>query len=116
MMENQVKHQRLTSWVMLASILVIVGGLLATWVFRFDDGLAYDRTHGQKANLPFGAVQSTIQSLGELWENKFGAASGGAVGNEQNQGQVGQLTNAGLTNEQIDTIETELFENTAPQP
>jgi hypothetical protein len=115
MMENQPQQQRRTSWIMLASILILVGGLLTTWALRFDDGIAYDRAHGQPVDFHLGNVQATLDSLGNLWDQKFGAASSGAVGDEQNQGQMGQLTNAGLTNEQIDTIENDLFENTAPQ-
>lgn len=115
MMNDQNKKQRTTSWVMLGSIVVVVGGLLAVWAFRFDDNLAYDRAHADPVNISFDNLQSTIQSLGKLWDEKFGAAPNGAVGDEQNQGQTGQLTNAGLTNEQIDTIQTDLFEKTAPQ-
>lgn len=115
MMNNQDKKQRRTSWIMLVSILVLVGGLLTTWAVKFGDNLAYDMARGQPVNLSFDTVQSTIQSLGKLWEQKNGDEQNEVVGDEQNQGQTGQLTNAGLTNEQIDTIETNLFENVAPQ-
>lgn len=115
MMNDQDKKQQRNSWIILGSILVLVGGLLTTWVIRFDDILAYDRVHGQPANLPFGSIQQTIQSLGQLWEEKNGGSVNNLVGSDQNQGQTGQLTNAGLTNEQIDTIENDLFDSVAPQ-
>lgn len=115
MMNDQDKKQQRNSWIILGSILVLVGGLLTTWVIRFDDILAYDREHGQPANLPFETIQQTIESLGALWEQQNGGAVNDLEGSDQNQGEMGQLTNAGLTNEQIDTIENDLFDSVAPQ-
>lgn len=115
MMSDQNKKQQMTSWVMLGSMLLLVGGLLTVWVFRFGDNLAYDRAHAQPINLPFNKIQSSLQSLGQLWDQKTGSLKNSLLGDDQNQGQTGQLTNAGLTNQQIDTIQTNLFENVAPQ-
>lgn len=113
------KNSRNT-WLLLGSMLVIVGGLLVTWVVRFDNTLANDRAKGQSANLPFGKIQEGFQTLTSYWEEKTGLFSAlddltNTEGDEQNEGQTGQLTNAGLTNEQIDSIEKQLFEHVAPE-
>lgn len=121
--ENRPK-QPMTSWMLLGAILILVGGLLATWVIRYDNTLASDMSAGESANLPVSDFKTGLSYISSVWEEKagqfldlFGSDSEpqAEVGDEQNEGQVGQLTNAGLTNEQIETIEQDLFENVAPQ-
>lgn len=115
--------QPMSSWFLLGAMVLIVGGLLTAWVVRYDDTLAADKAKGKPDNLPIGNIKSGFSYLGQVWEEKtsqltglFGPAEETTeIGDEQNQGQVGQLTNAGLTNQQIETIEQDLFENVAPQ-
>lgn len=115
--------QPMSSWILLGAIMLIVGGLLVLWVVRYDDIMAADRASGEPANLPINDLKGGLTYLGQVWEEKtgqfidmFGSNEQQVeVGDEQNQGQVGQLTNAGLTNQQIETIEQDLFENVAPQ-
>jgi len=124
-MEPNKPKQPLTSWFLLGAIVLVVGGLLTVWVVRFDDIVAADRANGDSGTLPLGDLKGGVGYLGQVWENKISGfeklftsqleASTTPAGDDQNQGQVGQLTNAGLTNQQIETIEQDLFENVAPQ-
>lgn len=115
--------QPMTSWILLGAMLTLVGGLLVVWVVSYDESLAEAQASGESANLPLGDFTGGLKYIGQLWDEKtqvfanlFGnQIEEAATGDEQNQGQMGQLTNAGLTNEQIETIEQDLFENVAPQ-
>lgn len=116
-------NQPMSSRILLGAMVLIVGGLLTVWVVRYDDTLAADRASGESANLPVSGFKGGLEYLGEVWDERTKAFSNffgspveqAGTDDGQNQGQVGQLTNAGLTNEQIETIEQDLFENVAPQ-
>lgn len=123
MAPNQPK-QPLASWFLLGAMVLVVGSLLTIWVIRYDENLAADWASGTPTNLPVDDLKSSFGYLGEALDEKtkqftnlFTAKVEGAAteSNEQNEGQVGQLTNAGLTNQQIESIEQDLFENVAPQ-
>ncbi|MEK7540069.1 MAG: hypothetical protein AAB558_02370 [Patescibacteria group bacterium] len=115
--------QPMSSWFLLGAMVLIVGGLLTVWVVRYDDTMAADRANGESANLPVSDFKGGLGYLGQVWDERTKAFSNffgsqveqAGTDDGQNQGQVGQLTNAGLTNEQIETIEQDLFENVAPQ-